>query len=149
MRTEDIKGCIAARVQVTGSKKSGFQSAFLCSWWTTCYWLNWDIHYITYKNLTSYIGKSFQTQVHQSGHQEWKKTKKFLSSWSTAFLLQVVWPLGVVLSGCRSRSWLRKGPWARVYGLTSQCHTDGVPSCCAQWDVYGRISDRDQAQPPS
>lgn len=100
------------------------------------------------QNLTLYIGKSFHIQVHQSRHQEWKKTKKILKSWCTAFLSQVGWPLGVVLPRSRRRGLLCKGPRARVHGRWSG-HTDGMPSYCAQWDVCGRISDRDQGQPLS
>lgn len=68
------------------------------------------------QNPTLYIGTSFQNQVHQSNHQEWKETKKFLNSWSTAFPSQVGWPLGVVLPGSRRRRMLCKGPGARVLG---------------------------------
>lgn len=91
---------------------------------------------------TLYIGTSFQNQVHQSNHQEWKETKKFLNSWSTAFPSQVGWPLGVVLTreqeeeDAMQRAW-SQSPWVMAR-LISQCHAHGVPSYCAQWDVYGR-----------
>lgn len=69
------------------------------------------------QNPTLDIGKSFQIQVHQSRHQEWKETKKSLNSWNTVFLSRISWPLGVVLPG--SRRLLCKGPWARVHGWGS------------------------------
>lgn len=104
------------------------------------------------QNPTLYIGKSFQTQVHQSRHQEWKETKKFLKSWSTALPSKLGCPLGVVPPRSRRKGLLCKCPWAKVREWWSGWPVTAtlmgfVPSYCAQWDVYGKISDRDQGQP--
>lgn len=116
-KTEDIKGlhsCSGSSHWI--QQKNGLQSAFLCSWWTTYHWLNWDIHLsLTYQPKPNVIHRENLSRykfIKASTMNE----RKFLESWNTAFLSQVGWSLGGVLPRSRRRRLLCKRLWGRVHG---------------------------------